>query len=237
MKTIRELMDLSGRAALITGGAGHIGRACGEALAEAGAAVAVLDLDQGACERTAADLTGRFGVPAMALGLDLADEAALVAAPGKVAETLGRLDILVNCAAFVGTFQAQRLGHAFRGAAGGHLARGPGGQPHRAVRPDPGRNALPAGRGHGSVVNVASTYGVVGPDWGLYAGTKMGNPAAYAASKGGLIQLTRWLATTLAPDIRVNALSPGGIFRNQPESFVKRYEARTPSAAWPARRT
>ena len=52
--------------------------------------------------------------------------------------------------------------------------------------------------------------------------------AAYAASKGGLIQLTRWLATSLAPDIRVNCVSPGGIFRNQPENFIERYKTMTP---------
>ncbi len=56
----------------------------------------------------------------------------------------------------------------------------------------------------------------------------MSNPAAYAAAKGGLIQLTKWLSTTLAPEIRVNSISPGGIWRNQPEIFVERYEARTP---------
>ena len=56
----------------------------------------------------------------------------------------------------------------------------------------------------------------------------MGNPAAYAVSKGGLIQLTRWLATTSAPDVRVNAISPGGIFRNQTEVFVKRYVNKIP---------
>ena len=56
----------------------------------------------------------------------------------------------------------------------------------------------------------------------------MGNPAAYAAGKGGLLQLTRWLATVLAPDIRVNAISPGGVWRNQPEAFLKRYIERTP---------
>jgi NAD(P)-dependent dehydrogenase (short-subunit alcohol dehydrogenase family) len=56
----------------------------------------------------------------------------------------------------------------------------------------------------------------------------MGNPAAYSASKSGLIGLTRWLATTIAPDVRVNAISPGGIYRNQPENFVKKYSDRTP---------
>ena len=82
--------------------------------------------------------------------------------------------------------------------------------------------------GHGSIINVSSIYGVSGPDFSLYEGTEMGNPAAYAASKGGLIQLTRWIATTVAPDIRVNAISPGGVWRNQPGKFVDRYESKTP---------
>jgi NAD(P)-dependent dehydrogenase (short-subunit alcohol dehydrogenase family) len=69
---------------------------------------------------------------------------------------------------------------------------------------------------------------MVGPDVGLYDGTQMGNPAAYAASKGGLLQLTRWLATVLAPGVRVNAISPGGVWRGQPEEFHQRYVARTP---------
>jgi NAD(P)-dependent dehydrogenase (short-subunit alcohol dehydrogenase family) len=56
----------------------------------------------------------------------------------------------------------------------------------------------------------------------------MANPAAYGASKGGLLQLTRYLATTLAPTVRVNMLTPGGVFRNQPEIFVERYIANTP---------
>ena len=80
----------------------------------------------------------------------------------------------------------------------------------------------------GNIVNIASIYGEFGPDWRLYEGTSMGNAAAYSVSKGGLIQLTRWLATTLAPAIRVNAISPGGIWRNQPEAFVARYSSRTP---------
>ena len=79
-----------------------------------------------------------------------------------------------------------------------------------------------------SIINIGSIYGEYGPDWHLYESTNMSNPAAYGASKGGIIQLTRWLATTLAPHVRVNTISPGGIFRNQPEKFVKRYEAKTP---------
>ena len=77
-------------------------------------------------------------------------------------------------------------------------------------------------------MNVASIYGLVGPDWRLYEGTEIGNPAAYSASKGGLLQLTRWLATTLAPDVRVNSITPGGVFRDTPEPFLSRYLSRTP---------
>ena len=81
---------------------------------------------------------------------------------------------------------------------------------------------------HGSVINIASIHASLGPDWSLYEGTEMAHPAAYAASKGGLVQITRWLATTLAPDVRVNSISPGGVERGQPEAFVERYNGRTP---------
>ena len=80
----------------------------------------------------------------------------------------------------------------------------------------------------GSIILFGSTYGVVGPDMRLYDGTDMANPAGYAASKGGVIQLARHLATLLAPKIRVNAITPGGVSRGQPESFVRQYTARTP---------
>ena len=69
---------------------------------------------------------------------------------------------------------------------------------------------------------------MVGPDMRLYENTPVGNPAAYAASKGGLLQLTRWLATVLAPDVRVNAITPGGVWRDQPTEFYERYVGSTP---------
>jgi NAD(P)-dependent dehydrogenase (short-subunit alcohol dehydrogenase family) len=78
------------------------------------------------------------------------------------------------------------------------------------------------------VINIASIYGLYGPDWSLYENTRMGNPAAYAVSKGGMIQLTRWLSTTIAPHVRVNTISPGGIFRNQPDEFVQKYNRKVP---------
>jgi len=78
------------------------------------------------------------------------------------------------------------------------------------------------------VILVSSIYGMVAPDWSLYRDTTMANPAAYGASKGGLIQLARYLATLMAPAVRVNALTPGGAWRGQPDPFHERYKARTP---------
>ena len=90
-----------------------------------------------------------------------------------------------------------------------------------------GREEL-ARSGSGAVILFGSTYGLVGPDFSLYDGTAMANPTAYGASKGGVLQLVRYLATTLAPAVRVNAISPGGVERGQPEQFQERYRARTP---------
>lgn len=79
-----------------------------------------------------------------------------------------------------------------------------------------------------SIVHVSSIYASKGPDWRLYNHTSMGNPVAYGVAKAGLEQLTRWLATDLAPNVRVNAVSPGGLLRNQPSNFVDRYLDKVP---------
>ena len=84
-------------------------------------------------------------------------------------------------------------------------------------------------QGFGALVNIASIYGIQGPDFTVYEGTTIKNPAAYAAIKGGLINLTRYLAAYYGPsNVRVNCLSPGGIFDNQNPVFVKNYEKKTP---------
>ncbi len=84
-------------------------------------------------------------------------------------------------------------------------------------------------QGFGSLVNISSIYGLLGPDFSVYANSEMTMPAAYAAIKGGLNTLTRYLASYYgAQSIRVNSISPGGIFNNQPEPFVKAYESKVP---------
>jgi NAD(P)-dependent dehydrogenase (short-subunit alcohol dehydrogenase family) len=147
---------------------------------------------------------------------------------GQIKREQPGLDILINNAAFVGTsglqgwavpFEEQTV-ETWRRAVEVNLTA-----PFHLCQELAPHLRQSAGA---SIINVGSIYGHYGPDLRLYEGTQMGNPAAYAASKGGLIQLTRWLSTTLAPIIRVNAISPGGVFRNQPKSFIEQYEARTP---------
>ena len=227
MKSIKELMNLKGRVALVTGGAGHIGTALAEALAELGAVVVVLDSSSEA-EKVAGRLQSDFKVESIALESVLADEHSIRSVPGFIDERFGRLDILVNCAALVGTSElkgwlgsfAEQSPEAWRLALEINLTA-----PFALTQ---ACAELLSESGNGSVININSIYGMVGPDFSLYEDTKLGNPAAYAASKGGLMQLTRWLATALAPKVRVNSVTCGGVWRNQPATFVERYVARTP---------
>ena len=78
-----------------------------------------------------------------------------------------------------------------------------------------------------SIVNISSIYGVIAPDWRMYEGTDIYNPAAYSVSKAGMINMSRWLASTLSPHIRVNCISPGGVLRNQKKIFIKKYSEKT----------
>lgn len=84
-------------------------------------------------------------------------------------------------------------------------------------------------QGFGSLINFGSTYGLLGNDFSIYEGTSMTSPMGYSAIKGGIINLSRYLSAYFGPfGIRVNNLCPGGIFNNQPESFVKKYSEKTP---------
>jgi NAD(P)-dependent dehydrogenase (short-subunit alcohol dehydrogenase family) len=82
---------------------------------------------------------------------------------------------------------------------------------------------------NGSIVNLASIYGIVGPDFTVYEGTEMTMPAAYSAIKGGIVNFTRYLASYLGPNnIRINCVSPGGILDNQDIIFVENYNKKVP---------
>lgn len=220
---------MSGRVVVITGGGGHLGMVAADAYMDLGADAVLLDRDREAMVRAQTELEQRHGRRCQTVVVDLEHEAGRRQAVDAVLDMGGGVDVLVNCAAFVGSddlegwvvpfdqqsIETWRRAHEVNVTAPFHLTQLLASQ----------LRASPTG---GVVVNVASIYGLVGPDLRLYDETNMGHPAAYAASKAGLIQLTRWLCTVMAPEVRVNAIAPGGIARGQPSAFVTRYESRTP---------
>lgn len=227
MKSFIDLSDISQRNALITGGAGHIALAAEEVLVELGANVSILDVSMEACQSRINLISKIRKHRGIAISADLRDEEATRDSVKEVIHRMGGLDILIHCAAYNDPkapgwsvpFRNQTV-QAWDTAMRINLTSA-------FVMVQEAEIAL-ASSGHGSVILFGSHYGLVGPDMNLYADTEMANEAGYAASKGGVIQLARYLATLLAPDIRVNSISPGGVWRNQPDAFYNRYVQRTP---------
>lgn len=229
MKSIQQLMNLTGRGAFITGGAGHIGEAGAQSLLELGCKVAIVDINAEVCQKKVDELNAK-GYPAKAYAIvcDVADEQQLRRAVDEAAKVMGCLDILVHSAAFVGTtkfpgwvvpFDQQAVA-AWDACMKVNLTAA-------FIMVQQAQPYLVKG-GHGSVILISSIHGMVGPDMSLYEGTGMGNPAAYGASKAALIQLARYWATLFGPTIRTNCISPGGVWRNQAPLFHERYLKRTP---------
>jgi NAD(P)-dependent dehydrogenase (short-subunit alcohol dehydrogenase family) len=226
--TIKELSNLKGRRALITGATGSLGKVMADTLAELGADLVLVDRPGSDFDNLSADLSERWRIKVECQACDLEHQVQRNNLIALLKNSDLELNILINNAAFVGDSNLQGWNVPFEQqnvetwrrvlevnlTAIFHLCQG--------LTP-----LLKAAEG-GSIINIASIYGLYGPDWSLYEGANMSNPAAYGTSKGGLIQFTRWLATTIAPDICANAISPGGVFRNQPKEFVQRYNAKTP---------
>lgn len=228
MRTIREMMDLKGRRALITGAIGGIGWHIAMSIAELGGDLILVDRPGSDYEGLKSAILNDYNVQVQSMDCDLENSNSRAGLIKELTEKDTNLNILVNNAAFVGTselkgwvadLEGQSL-ETWRRALEVNLTAVFDLSKGLAPKLKKTKNA--------SIINMASIYGLVGPDYSLYEGTDMGNPAAYAASKGGLLQLTRWLSTTLAPYVRINSITPGGVFRDQPTSFVERYETKAP---------
>lgn len=228
MVLIKKLQDLNGRSSLITGATGRLGMEIVDTLAELGSDLILVDMPGSDLKKLEQEIFKKWNVNVLSYECDLENKESRIELANKIKGTKTKINCLINNAAFVGDgnfsgwsvpFYEQSVETWQRAievnlTAVFHLCQlfGP---------------ILEINKG-GNIINITSIYGRYAPDWSLYEGTSMGNPAAYASSKGGLEQLTRWLSTTLAPNVRVNAISPGGIFRDQDAEFVKKYNAKTP---------
>ncbi len=221
---LSSLFDLTDRVALVTGGAGFLGSAMCQALAELGAVVVVASRDGDACQTAASKLPSPQGATHLGLELDLLDKTSIERCLGDIKSHGGDLEILVNNAwsGKKNTWQSIddddweydiniSLNSVF----------------WMTKRASPMLE-----RTNGVIVNVASMYGYVAPDPAMYEGTDHANPPSYGAAKAGVIQFSRYLSTFLAPSgVRVNTLSPGA-FPHDPsslhENFPDRLCAKTP---------
>jgi NAD(P)-dependent dehydrogenase (short-subunit alcohol dehydrogenase family) len=228
MKTIKELISLKGKKAVVTGSNGWIGQEIAVTIAELGGDLVLVDRPGTRYDNLLHTLHDNFNVKIDCIDCDLEDNESRKKLITDILKLPGSIDILINNAAFggmskldgwIGEFNQQTV-ETWRRAIEVNLTAAFDLSKELEFKLKQNNN--------GVIINIASIYGILGPDHSLYEGTNMGNPAAYAASKGGLIQLTRWMSTTLAPSIRVNTVSPGGVFRNQPEEFVKRYISKVP---------
>jgi NAD(P)-dependent dehydrogenase (short-subunit alcohol dehydrogenase family) len=218
-----------GEVALVTGGAGILGRRFCSGLAEAGAQVAVVDIAADAAGEVASAIGG-----AEAFACDVSDQASVRACVAKVIERFGRIDVLLNNAAtksrdvraFFAPFEDYAL-DTWREVMGVNI------DGMFLMAQAVGPEMLRSGRG-GRIVQTASIYGVCGPDSRIYEGSDylggpINTPAVYSTSKAAVIGLTRWLATHWADKgIRVNCLVPGGVSSGQNSTFSELYSARVP---------
>ena len=237
MSGVMETFDLSGRTAVITGGAGLLGRRHAEALAEAGAAIVLADIDAGGLDAAASELRSKFSADVMPLVLDITNPDDVSQAADKVSEKFASIDILINNAARnpkvgpdhdVGfdrfeTFALKTWNDEIAvGLSGAFLCS-------QAF----GNKMAVAGKG--VILNIASDLGIIAPDQGLYsipgkpASEQPVKPVTYSVIKSGLIGLTRYLATYWCDrGVRANALAPGGVEDGQNDEFLARIAQRIP---------
>lgn len=223
---VLSMFDLSGKVALVVGGAVNLGFDAACVLAAAGADVAITSRQSERAGRSAAKIARDYGVDALGLELDHTDAGRVEAAVGRALAWKNRIDILVNNA---GGGSGNRPGNLF--------LREPEDIAHliqvnltgtilcaRAV----GR--IMAEQGGGKIINLGSVAGIVGRDRRMYDRSGMnGQPVEYAAAKAGVIGMTRDLAGFLSPKgVYVNCISPGGFARSLPGTFMSDYSDRTP---------
>lgn len=234
---IQEKFDLNGRAAVVTGGAGLLGTEFCRTLAEAGATVAVVDLNKDKCVAVAADLV-KAGYKAAGIATDITDQASVNAMVDRVVGEFGRLDVLVNSAALDPKFDPDAVA---KGIAPGKFEEYPLDQWNAALNVNLTGTFLVtqgcvkqmvAQGNKGSIINICSTYGLNGPDQRIYRKADGSQPAFkpvyYTVTKAGIVGFTKYLAAYyMETEIRVNMLTPGGVFNNHDELFVKNYSAKT----------
>jgi len=233
MTGIQELFDLTGRTAIVTGGAGFLGQQFSEALIESGANVIVADINQRIASESA-EMLKRNGGEAIGVALDVTEPSSVKQLIVSTLEKYSGIDILVNSAALDPKFESD--------SKTSHITS------FEEFPLQSWKEALDVNltgmfltcqavakvmkeRGKGSIINICSTYGITGPDQRLYKSLgepRLYKPVYYTVSKAGVLGLTKYIATYYeGTEIRCNALTPGGVERDHDQAFKDAYGKRT----------
>lgn len=221
---MKNLFDMTGKVVVVTGGAGLIGKAYVKGLASNGATVYIAEVDLDRAENVCRAMESEC-LNVHLVQLDITDEASVERCLAEVFSKSNHLDAWINNAyprtKDWGLKFEQIPASSWRTNIDHHL------NAYCLICQKVAE--LMKKQGRGSIINIASTYGMVGPDFTVYDGTLMTMPAAYAAIKGGIINFTKYLASYYGSfGVRVNCISPGGVFDNQPKTFVENYCRKTP---------
>ena len=232
-----DLFKLTGRTALVTGGAGLLGAQFCRTLAQAGAQVVIADVNRQAGE-VLADSLIREGYPVIAAQTDVTDPGSVQEMVAAAVKAFGRLDILVNSAALDPKFDPQHDADESAHPGSGAFESFPlsAWEMALSVNLTGAFLSCQAGvrpmleQGGGVIINLSSIYGLAGPDQRIYQQPGQApkyKPVYYSVTKAGILGLTRYLAAYYAgQNIRVNALSPGGVYNGHEDAFIQAYSAR-----------
>jgi len=224
--------DVSGKTIVVTGGAGILGSLYCTRFAEEGAQVIISDIAGNKCADLAKKVSRATGTACIGLSVDLSDEMSVVGWAKQIIDAFGHVDVLVNNAATKSPNFFEPL-ESFPLADWNEVVSVNMTGIFLTVR-ELGR--VMAQRGKGSIINVSSIYGVVGPDQRIYEGSfyddmggTINTPFVYSATKGAIVAMTKYLAAYWGPKgIRTNTLTPGGVYSGQNETFQKKYEDKVP---------
>jgi NAD(P)-dependent dehydrogenase (short-subunit alcohol dehydrogenase family) len=228
--------SLNGRVAVVTGGVGLLGREHCQALAEAGARVAVVDVDEARCHDFARELRSAGAPDIVGMGADITRKESVLSLYERVKRELGEVDILVNNAAINDKFESPTAAAELSQFENYPLDLWEKSLAVNVTGTFLCCQVIGSGmsrKGRGSIINLASTYALVAPDQSIYRGADgsqtFWKSAAYPTTKSAVLGLTRFLATYWgARGVRVNALCPGGVENGQDPAFVATYASRTP---------
>jgi len=220
----KKRQPLAGQVCIITGAVGQLGRVFSRACALAGATVIMADIDAPGGQKLVGQLIRETDCPEISfIPVDITKERSVKQLIKQVLAERGRIDALVNNAYPRNKNYGRKFEQVSYEDFCDNVSQHLGGyflMTREVV-------AVMKQQRRGTIVNLGSIYGAAAPHFEIYAGTTMIMPVEYAAIKGGILNLTKYLASYLGKyNIRVNAVSPGGVFNNQPDSFVKKYSAK-----------